>query len=164
MLDVQKINVEDLSVGFSYETSGTDKRLEQICKAIDSLDLSKQRELAKRIERNVSSKAGLYRIRLPFLFHKLFGVTFYLRDDNDDGEQVQIIDETLSTLTPREEKLIKMRFGIDGFGVCHSLERIGQHFGVTRERIRQLETKAKKKLRHPSRSRRLKTLLEEKLS
>jgi RNA polymerase primary sigma factor len=61
----------------------------------------------------------------------------------------------LRTLTPREEKIIKMRFGLDD-GLEHTLEEVGQCFAVTRERIRQIEAKALRKLRHPSRSRRLK--------
>jgi RNA polymerase primary sigma factor len=65
----------------------------------------------------------------------------------------------LKTLTPREERVIKMRFGI-GDGSEHTLEEVGQSFQVTRERIRQIEAKALRKLRHPSRSRKLKAFLE----
>lgn len=71
-------------------------------------------------------------------------------------EQTQ---SALKTLTPREEKVIKMRFGVDD-GSEHTLEEVGQNFSVTRERIRQIEAKALRKLRHPSRSRNLKTFLE----
>ena len=68
-------------------------------------------------------------------------------------------DSVLKTLTPREERVIKMRFGV-GEGSEHTLEEVGQSFAVTRERIRQIEAKALRKLRHPSRSRRLKPFLE----
>jgi len=68
-------------------------------------------------------------------------------------------DNVLKTLTPREEPVIKMRFGV-GEGSEHTLEEVGQSFAVTRERIRQIEAKALRKLRHPSRSRRLKPFLE----
>jgi RNA polymerase primary sigma factor len=68
-------------------------------------------------------------------------------------------DQVLKTLTPREEKVIKMRFGV-GDGSEHTLEEVGQSFAVTRERIRQIEAKALRKLRHPSRSRKLKAFLE----
>jgi RNA polymerase primary sigma factor len=68
-------------------------------------------------------------------------------------------DEVLKTLTPREERVIKMRFGV-GEGSEHTLEEVGQSFAVTRERIRQIEAKALRKLRHPSRSRRLKPFME----
>ena len=64
----------------------------------------------------------------------------------------------LSTLTEREEKVLKLRFGLDD-GQCRTLEEVGQIFGVTRERIRQIEAKALRKLRHPSRSRKLKDFL-----
>jgi RNA polymerase primary sigma factor len=72
----------------------------------------------------------------------------------------EITDEVLATLTPREEKVIKMRFGLGPNGSEHTLEEVGQHFAVTRERIRQIEAKALRKLRHPSRSRKLKAFLE----
>ena len=68
-------------------------------------------------------------------------------------------DNVLKTLTPREERVIKMRFGV-GEGSEHTLEEVGQSFAVTRERIRQIEAKALRKLRHPSRQRRLKPFLE----
>ena len=65
----------------------------------------------------------------------------------------------LSTLTPREEKVLRMRFGI-GEKSDHTLEEVGQDFFVTRERIRQIEAKALRKLKHPSRSKQLKSFLE----
>ena len=71
-------------------------------------------------------------------------------------EQTELI---LKTLTPREEKVIKMRFGV-GDGSEHTLEEVGQNFTVTRERIRQIEAKALRKLRHPSRSKKLRAFLE----
>ena len=67
----------------------------------------------------------------------------------------QEIGEVLLTLTEREEKVIKLRFGLED-GKSRTLEEVGQMFGVTRERIRQIEAKALRKLRHPSRSRKLK--------
>ena len=67
-------------------------------------------------------------------------------------------DSVLKTLTPREEKVIKMRFGV-GEGSEHTLEEVGRDFAVTRERIRQIEAKALRKLRHPSRSRKLQAFL-----
>ena len=67
--------------------------------------------------------------------------------------------EVLKSLSPREEKIIKMRFGLQD-GSEHTLEEVGQHFMVTRERIRQIEAKALRKLRHPSRSHRLRAFLD----
>ena len=72
-------------------------------------------------------------------------------------------ESVLKTLTPREEKVIKMRFGLDD-GSEHTLEEVGQSFAVTRERIRQIEAKALRKLRHPSRARKLKAFVEESVS
>ena len=69
------------------------------------------------------------------------------------------IRKVLSTLTPREERVLRMRFGI-GEKADHTLEEVGQEFTVTRERIRQIEAKAIRKLRHPKRSRNLKNFVE----
>ncbi|NBQ26630.1 MAG: RNA polymerase sigma factor RpoD [Rhodobacteraceae bacterium] len=66
----------------------------------------------------------------------------------------------LSSLTPREERVLRMRFGI-GMNTDHTLEEVGQQFSVTRERIRQIEAKALRKLKHPSRSRKLRSFLDE---
>ena len=69
------------------------------------------------------------------------------------------IDKVLSTLTPREEKVIKMRLGI-GEKTDYTLEEVGEVFGLTRERIRQIEAKALRKLRHPTRISKIKGFLE----
>ena len=71
-------------------------------------------------------------------------------------EQLQ---EVLHTLTPREEKVIRLRFGLED-GQAHTLEEVGKEFNVTRERIRQIEAKALRKLKHPSRSRKLRSFLD----
>ena len=67
--------------------------------------------------------------------------------------------KVLATLTPREERVLRLRFGI-GQNQDHTLEEVGQDFEVTRERIRQIEAKALRKLRHPSRSKRLRPFME----
>jgi RNA polymerase primary sigma factor len=69
------------------------------------------------------------------------------------------LSEVLSTLTPREGKVLKLRFGLDD-GRPRTLEEVGKEFDVTRERIRQIEAKALRKLRHPSRSKKLKDFLD----
>jgi len=70
----------------------------------------------------------------------------------------EMTEQVLNMLTPREERVIKMRFGLED-GTEHTLEEVGQKFGVTRERIRQIEAKALRKLRHPSRSRQLRVFV-----
>ena len=65
----------------------------------------------------------------------------------------------LASLTPREERVLRMRFGV-GMNTDHTLEEVGLQFSVTRERIRQIEAKALRKLKHPSRSKQLKSFLE----
>ena len=80
----------------------------------------------------------------------------------DSAIQANLKDTTtriLSSLTPREERVLRMRFGI-GMNTDHTLEEVGQQFSVTRERIRQIEAKALRKLKHPSRSRRLRSFLD----
>jgi RNA polymerase primary sigma factor len=69
------------------------------------------------------------------------------------------IDEVLSSLNPRERRVLQLRFGLED-GRSRTLEEVGREFGVTRERIRQIEAKALRKLRHPSRSRKLRDYLE----
>ena len=66
--------------------------------------------------------------------------------------------EVLETLTPREKKVLELRFGIED-GRTRTLEEVGKEFNVTRERIRQIEAKALRKLRHPSRSKKLRDFL-----
>jgi RNA polymerase primary sigma factor len=95
----------------------------------------------------------------------------HLGDFLEDKKRLSITDEViqrnlaahtrkvLSTLTPREEKVLKMRFGI-GERSNHTLEEVGQDFAVTRERIRQIEAKALRKLRHPSRARVLRAFVD----
>jgi RNA polymerase primary sigma factor len=73
----------------------------------------------------------------------------------------ELTEEALRHLTPREEKVLKMRFGIGRNGREHTLDEVGQHFSVTRERIRQIEAKALGKLRHPARSRKLRAIADD---
>ena len=69
------------------------------------------------------------------------------------------IADVLSTLSEREARVLELRFGL-GDGISHTLEQVGQEFGVTRERIRQIEAVALRKLRHPSQSRKLRDFLD----
>jgi len=91
----------------------------------------------------------------------------FIKDDNAvvpvDAAVLSNLRETttrvLASLTPREERVLRMRFGI-GMNTDHTLEEVGQQFAVTRERIRQIEAKALRKLKHPSRSRKLRSFLD----
>ena len=75
------------------------------------------------------------------------------------GSLRDVTGDVLDTLTPREAKVLRMRFGIE-MNTDHTLEEVGKQFDVTRERIRQIEAKALRKLRHPSRSERLRSFLD----
>jgi RNA polymerase primary sigma factor len=75
------------------------------------------------------------------------------------GNLRETTTRVLASLTPREERALRMRFGI-GMNTDHTLEEVGQQFSVTRERIRQIEAKALRKLKHPSRSRKLRSFLD----
>lgn len=78
---------------------------------------------------------------------------------NRDVKLLAQIEDVLNTLSPRERRVIQLRFGLED-GRSRTLEEVGKEFSVTRERIRQIEAKALRKLRHPSRSRKLKDYLE----
>ena len=88
---------------------------------------------------------------------------FSLSDTVASNDLKEKIREVLKTLTPREEKVLKMRFGID-VASEHTLEEVGKDFSVTRERIRQIEVKALKKLKHPSRSKKLVAFFEREIA
>ena len=81
-------------------------------------------------------------------------------DNAIQGNLKETTTRVLSSLTPREERVLRMRFGI-GMNTDHTLEEVGQQFSVTRERIRQIEAKALRKLKHPSRSRKLRSFLDQ---
>ena len=81
-------------------------------------------------------------------------------DSAIQGNLKETTTRVLASLTPREERVLRMRFGI-GMNTDHTLEEVGQQFSVTRERIRQIEAKALRKLKHPSRSRRLRSFLDQ---
>ena len=131
-------------------------------------------EIAKRMEMGVEKVRKIKKIALqPISLETPIGEeeNSHLGDFLEDKTAVspsdtathQSLQEQLSavlkTLTPREEKIIKMRFGFED-GSEHTLEQVGRTFAVTRERIRQIEAKALRKLRHPGRSNRLRTFLE----
>jgi RNA polymerase primary sigma factor len=132
-------------------------------------------ELAKRLQLPVSKVRKVLRVaQEPISLETPIGeeeeshLGDFIVDQNGISPSDAVINlnlreqtaQVLKTLTPREEKIIKMRFGLED-GSEHTLEEVGQNFAVTRERIRQIEAKALRKLRHPSRSHRLRAFLEQ---
>lgn len=97
---------------------------------------------------------------LQNLLEKIFGEQICFKSYAQYLELDSALDEALATVTPREEKVIKMRFGLGNTSSEHTLEEVGLYLGVTRQRVHQIEYKALRKLRHPSRSQRLKVFLE----
>ena len=130
-------------------------------------------ELAKKLNLSVDKVREVYKISQdPVSLETPIGeeddshLGDFIKDERtmspEEYATIEMLKEELSgvllTLTEREEKVLRLRFGLDD-GQCRTLEEVGQVFNVTRERIRQIEAKALRKLRHPSRSRRLKDFL-----
>lgn len=132
-----------------------------------------EQELAKKLNVTVDKVREVYKISQdPVSLETPIGeeddshLGDFIKDERtmspEEYATVEMLKEELAsvllTLTDREEKVLRLRFGLDD-GQCRTLEEVGQIFGVTRERIRQIEAKALRKLRHPSRSRKLKDFL-----
>jgi RNA polymerase primary sigma factor len=128
-------------------------------------------EIAERVDMPVSKVRAVFKLaQQPISLETPIGEEedSHLGDFIEDKSRVnpsdavvasnlrEVTDEVLATLSPREEKVIKLRYGIGTQGEEHTLEEVGKDFDVTRERIRQIEAKALRKLRHPSRARLLK--------
>lgn len=134
-----------------------------------------EEELAKKMGMSVDKIREIYKIsQEPVSLETPIGeeddshLGDFIKDENNMSPEEYAtnemlkdeISEVLLTLTEREEKVIRLRFGLED-GKSRTLEEVGQMFGVTRERIRQIEAKALRKLRHPSRSRKLKDYMSE---
>ena len=132
-----------------------------------------EEEIAKKLNITVEKVREVYKISQdPVSLETPIGeeddshLGDFIKDERtmspEEYATVEMLKEELAsvllTLTDREEKVLRLRFGLDD-GQCRTLEEVGQIFGVTRERIRQIEAKALRKLRHPSRSRKLKDFL-----
>ena len=120
--------------------------------------------IPQAVTRSIAGQART--IRVPV--HMIEAINKIVRKDHnavlpiDAAVQSNLRETTtrvLASLTPREERVLRMRFGI-GMNTDHTLEEVGQQFSVTRERIRQIEAKALRKLKHPSRSRKLRSFLD----
>ncbi|TDI26522.1 MAG: sigma-70 family RNA polymerase sigma factor, partial [Acidobacteria bacterium] len=141
------------------QEQGREPTSEEIAQLMD-IPVSKVRQIRKIAQRPIS-------LETPIGREEEGRLADFIEDRQEVSPAEAVInlnlkeqtESVLRTLTPREEKVIKMRFGV-GDGSEHTLEEVGQNFAVTRERIRQIEAKALRKLRHPSRSRRLRAFME----
>ena len=141
------------------QENGREPSPEEIAEAM-GVEVSKVREIQKIAQDPVS-------LETPIGEEEDSHLGDFIEDDKTQtpGDSVAFIMlkeqllGVLDTLTPREEKVLRLRYGIDD-GKPRTLEEVGREFNVTRERIRQIEAKALRKLRHPSRSKKLKDLLD----
>jgi RNA polymerase primary sigma factor len=139
---------------------GREPTTEEIAKRVD-MPVSKVRKVFKMAQEPISLETPVGEDASSFLGDFIEDKSFVSPSDKVVAHNLrEVTDDVLATLSPREEKVIKMRFGLNPGGEEHTLEEVGQSFTVTRERIRQIEAKALRKLRHPSRSRILKPFLE----
>ena len=141
------------------QENGREPTPEEIAAAMD-VDVARVREIQKIAQDPVS-------LETPIGEEEDSHLGDFIEDDktqtpSDSVSFIMLKEQLLNvldTLTPREEKVLRLRYGIDD-GKPRTLEEVGKEFNVTRERIRQIEAKALRKLRHPSRSRKLKDFLE----
>ena len=137
---------------------GHEPTSEEIAERLD-MSVEKVRKIKKIAQQPISLETPIGEEEEPHLGDFLEDKTAVSPSDTANYQSLQEqTSAVLKTLTPREEKIIKMRFGFED-GSEHTLEQVGQTFSVTRERIRQIEGKALRKLRHPSRSHKLRTFL-----
>ena len=146
------VNLMEPPIGVKGEFIKTAKDLMEVLGACPS-ELWTDEQLTLRLDSNrterVMSKEGL-QITLQSNARSLIGLD-YPEQEIVEQEMTRIVADKLDSLTPRESEILRMRFGFDG-GIGHTLEEVGDKFKVTRERIRMIEAKALRKLRHPSRS------------
>ena len=147
---VETINRLKKTSSHLLHENGSEPTEEQIAEAMD-LPVERVREIMRVAQEPVSMET-------PIGPQEDSRLVDFIRDDEapapDEVAFKQIVNEdinqVLKTLTPREEAVIRLRFGLKD-GRCHTLEEVGKEFNVTRERIRQIEAKALRKLRHPVR-------------
>ena len=164
----------DIMEVFNVDKYEFNIKLEQIKKLAAKKEYKQAAEIAKQMNMPVDRVREIQKISLePVSLETPIGeeedshLGDFIQDDNVPvpAEAAAFtllreqLDEVLGTLTEREQKVLKLRFGLED-GRARTLEEVGKEFKVTRERIRQIEAKALRKLRHPSRSRKLKDYLE----
>lgn len=145
-----------------FDTSGNLKPF--IRKLCDQLDcLPEEIFSANQMEVSLESNKRTLKVREAEMKFLLFNEDNQklLEDKFSLDQRNESIDSVISCLTPREQKVINMRYGLGEYVEDHTLEQVGQEFGVNKERIRQIEQKALRKLRHPSKSDQLRDFLQE---
>ena len=155
---VETINRVIRTAHSMVQTLGRDPSAEEIAAEM-KLDVSKVEEILKIAQEPVS-------LETPIGEEEDSHLGDFIQDEvvSQPAEAASFtllreqLEEVLTTLTPREEQVLRMRFGLSD-GKSHTLEEVGKEFDVTRERIRQIESKALRKLRHPSRSKKLRDFL-----
>ena len=156
---IETINKLIRTSRYLVQELGREPKPEEIAKKME-VPLDKVRKVLKIAREPISLETPIGEEEDSHLGDFIEDKKFMLPSDAtvsiDLAEQTR---KVLATLTPREEKVLRMRFGI-GEKADHTLEEVGQDFAVTRERIRQIEAKALRKLRHPTRSRKLKNFIE----
>jgi RNA polymerase sigma factor (sigma-70 family) len=153
------VNLKDAPLSVEGEFSKTAKLLMEALGACPT-DLWTTEQLTMRlkansVERELSKEA--VQIALQSNAKSLLGIPY---EETFNAEKAEIVKDVVDTLTPREVKVLNLRFGLNDEEEL-TLEETAKRFGVTRERIRQMEAKALRKMRHPSRSDKLKPLLDE---
>lgn len=153
------INLKDPPIGSGGNFSKVAKQLMEVLGACPT-DLWTEEQLTLTLKKNSEEKnlsKEALRVALRSDARSLIGLD-YPEQEVAEKEAVQVVSEALDSLTPREAKVLKLRYGI-GEEDEHTLEEVGEKFKVTRDRIRQIEVKALRHMRHPSRSEKLRTLL-----
>ena len=156
---IETINKQNRATRLLIQELGREPTTEEIAKRMDT-SVDKVRKTKKIAQQPISLETPIGEDEDGHLSDFLEDTTAV--SPSDVVAYLNLQEQTaaaLKTLTPREEKIIKMRFGLED-GNEHTLEQVGQEFGVTRERIRQVEAKALGKLRHPSRALKLRGFLE----
>ncbi|HLA96769.1 MAG TPA: sigma factor-like helix-turn-helix DNA-binding protein [Pyrinomonadaceae bacterium] len=147
---IEKSTLE--TIGLRTKSEGFQEKVA----SLNFVDLIKFRNFTNNL---IDSKAMDLGQSLPKIFREIFGESGIYKKSIDIVYTLQVIHEVLCTLSPREETVIRMRFGLN-CTIPLPQRKVGEHFGLTKQRISQIEAKALRKLRHPSRSRRLKAFLE----
>ena len=153
------INLKSPPIGVEGEFSKTAKELMEALGACPT-DLWTEEQLTLTLKKNSQQKnlsKEALRVALRSDARSLIGLD-YPEQGVAEKETVQAVHEAIESLTPREAQVLALRFGL-GNENEHSLEETGEKFNINRERIRQIEARALRKMRHPSRSEKLRTLL-----